>query len=116
MGKYSVERGKKGTRWEGSRAVNEDEMLMTIGDVAHLFRLKPQTIYRWVQQNKLPGAKIGKEWRFRRSAIERWLDRYMKQQEEAAERDGAGGESAAAGERRAKKRTGKKKAAGLENN
>jgi excisionase family DNA binding protein len=91
-------------------------MLMTIGEVARLLKLKPQTIYRWVQQKKLPGAKIGKEWRFRRSAIERWLDRYMKQQEEAAERDGAGGEAAAAGERGAKKRPGKKKVAGPEKN
>ncbi len=96
--------------------MNEDQMLMTIGEVARLLKLKPQTIYRWVQQKKLPGAKIGKEWRFRRSAIERWLDRYMKQQEEAAERDGAGGGAAAAGGGGAEERAGGKKEGGTEKN
>lgn len=51
----------------------DDEML-TIEDVAGYLKLKPQTIYRWAQSGKLPGAKIGKEWRFRRSAIESWID------------------------------------------
>lgn len=54
----------------------EDEML-TIDDLAAYLKLKPQTIYKWVQAGKLPGAKFGKEWRFRRSAIERWIDSYI---------------------------------------
>jgi excisionase family DNA binding protein len=53
--------------------VLDDEML-TIGDVAAYLKLKPQTIYKWAQAGTIPGAKFGKEWRFRRSAIERWID------------------------------------------
>jgi excisionase family DNA binding protein len=53
--------------------VFEDEML-TIEDLAQYLKLKPQTIYKWAQSGKIPGAKFGKEWRFRRSAIERWID------------------------------------------
>jgi excisionase family DNA binding protein len=56
--------------------VFEDEML-TIDDLAAYLKLKPQTIYRWAQSGKLPGAKFGKEWRFRRSTIERWIDEQM---------------------------------------
>jgi excisionase family DNA binding protein len=51
----------------------EDEML-TIEDLAAYLKLKPQTIYRWAQTGRIPGAKFGKEWRFRRSAIERWIE------------------------------------------
>jgi excisionase family DNA binding protein len=54
-------------------AVFDDEML-TIEELAAYLKLKPQTIYKWAQSGKLPGAKFGKEWRFRRSAIERWID------------------------------------------
>ena len=54
----------------------DDEML-TIDDLAAYLKLKPQTIYKWAQAGKLPGAKFGKEWRFRRSSIERWIDSYI---------------------------------------
>ena len=51
----------------------EDELL-TIQDLARYLRLKPQTIYRWAQSRKIPGAKFGKEWRFRRSEIQSWIE------------------------------------------
>ena len=53
-----------------------DEML-TIEDLAAYLKLKPQTIYKWAQTGKIPGAKFGKEWRFRRSSIEKWIDIHM---------------------------------------
>ena len=63
----------------------DDEMLR-IEDVAAYLKLKPQTIYKWAQKGTIPGAKFGKEWRFRRSAIERWIDSYM---ERSSDGDGA---------------------------
>ena len=59
----------------------DDEML-TIDDLAAYLKLKPQTIYKWAQAGKLPGAKFGKEWRFRRSSIERWIDSYIPSETE----------------------------------
>ena len=54
----------------------DDEMLR-IEDVAAYLKLKPQTIYKWAQNGTIPGVKFGKEWRFNRSAIERWIDSYL---------------------------------------
>ena len=51
--------------------------IMTLEEVAEYLRLKPQTIYIWAQEKKIPAAKIGKEWRFRRSVIDRWFNRHM---------------------------------------
>ena len=64
---------------ESRRTVFEDEML-TIEDLAKYLKLKPQTIYKWAQTGQIPGAKFGKEWRFRRSAIEEWIDSRMAEQ------------------------------------
>lgn len=50
---------------------------MTLEEVAEYLRLKPQTIYTWAQEKKIPAAKIGKEWRFRRAVIDRWFDQHM---------------------------------------
>jgi len=51
-----------------------DHEILTLEEVAHYLRLKPQTIYKWAQEKRIPAAKLGKEWRFRRSIIDRWLD------------------------------------------
>ncbi|MBN2590308.1 MAG: helix-turn-helix domain-containing protein [Sedimentisphaerales bacterium] len=46
--------------------------IMTLEEVAEYLRLKPQTIYTWAQEKKIPGAKLGKEWRFKKSIIDEW--------------------------------------------
>ena len=51
--------------------------IMTLEEVAEYLRLKPQTIYAWAQQKKIPAAKLGKEWRFKKSVIDRWFDQHM---------------------------------------
>jgi excisionase family DNA binding protein len=51
-----------------------DNEILTIEEVAAYLRLTPQTIYKWAQEKRIPAAKLGKEWRFRRSIIDQWLD------------------------------------------
>jgi PTS system nitrogen regulatory IIA component len=53
--------------------------IMTIEEVARYFKLKPQTIYTWAQKGKIPAAKLGKEWRFKRSVIDRWFNQHIDQ-------------------------------------
>jgi len=56
------------------RAPSLDNDILTIEEVAAYLRLTPQTIYKWAQQKRIPAAKLGKEWRFRKSIVDRWLD------------------------------------------
>jgi PTS system nitrogen regulatory IIA component len=53
------------------------EDIMTLEDVAKYLKLKPQTIYTWAQNGKIPAAKLGKEWRFKRSVIDKWFDEHI---------------------------------------
>lgn len=48
--------------------------IMTVEEVAKYLKLKPQTIYKWAQEGKIPAAKFGKEWRFKKSLIDEWID------------------------------------------
>ena len=59
------------------RGPGADHDILTIEEVASYLRLKPQTIYKWAQEKRIPAAKLGKEWRFRKSIIDRWLDQQM---------------------------------------
>ena len=51
-----------------------NDEIMTVEDVARYLKLKPQTIYKWAQTGKIPAAKFGKEWRFKKSLIDKWID------------------------------------------
>jgi excisionase family DNA binding protein len=54
-----------------------DHEILTLEEVALYLRLKPQTIYKWAQEKRIPAVKLGKEWRFRRSILDRWLNEQM---------------------------------------
>jgi excisionase family DNA binding protein len=55
--------------------------ILTIEEVAAYLRLTPQTIYKWAQEKRIPAVKLGKEWRFRRTILDRWIDAQILSEE-----------------------------------
>lgn len=49
-------------------------VVMDLAAAAKFLKLPKRTVERLVAEQGLPGRKIGKEWRFLRAAIERWLE------------------------------------------
>jgi excisionase family DNA binding protein len=49
--------------------------LLTVDEVAELLRTSRATVYNLARQGRIPGAQIGKSWRFNRKAIEKWMRR-----------------------------------------
>jgi excisionase family DNA binding protein len=56
---------------------DDNDKIMTLEEVAEYLRLKPQTIYTWAQEKKIPAVKLGKEWRFKKSVIDKWFANHM---------------------------------------
>ncbi len=50
-----------------------DSEFLTAEEVAEYLRLPLSTVYKLVQDKRLPGFKVGKHWRFRRETFERWI-------------------------------------------
>jgi excisionase family DNA binding protein len=50
----------------------ESEFL-TAEEVAEYLRLPLSTVYKLVQDKRLPGFKVGKHWRFRKETIAQWI-------------------------------------------
>lgn len=48
-----------------------DNKLLTVEEVAKILRTTPNTVYRWLRSGRLPGTKIGKEWRIRSETIDK---------------------------------------------
>lgn len=59
------------------RGREPDHDILTVEEVAVYLRLQPQTIYKWAQEKRIPSVKLGKEWRFRKRILDRWLDEQM---------------------------------------
>ena len=50
-----------------------EKSYLTIEDVARRFGVNVTTVYRLVQQGKLPAFKIGNQWRFSEPRLEEWV-------------------------------------------
>jgi excisionase family DNA binding protein len=47
--------------------------IMTASELAEYLRLNEVTIYRLAQEGKLPGLKVGRQWRFKKEVIDELL-------------------------------------------
>jgi excisionase family DNA binding protein len=50
------------------------ESLMTIDELATYLKVTRRTIYEWLKQHKLPALKVVGQWRFKKEAIDKWLE------------------------------------------
>ena len=52
---------------------SQDDIL-TIPEVASLLKVAGKTVYGLAQKGDLPAFKVGGQWRFRRTAIDTWIE------------------------------------------
>lgn len=50
--------------------------IMTMDELAEYLKISKSTLYKLAVEDKLPGQKIGKRWRFHKGAIDEWLKRH----------------------------------------
>ena len=50
------------------------EEILTIREVAELLKLHPKTVNKLANSGRLPGYKIGRQWRFRKSEVLKLLE------------------------------------------
>jgi excisionase family DNA binding protein len=48
--------------------------VLTIDELAAYLKIPKSTLYKLVREGKIPSQKIGRHWRFRKVAIDRWLE------------------------------------------
>jgi excisionase family DNA binding protein len=58
--------------------------LLNVKEVAEYLGVAKSTIYTWSQRGQIPAIKIGREWKFRQSDIDAWIERHAQQTEDDA--------------------------------
>lgn len=51
------------------------EAFLTTEEVLGYLNTTPGTIYRLIRSGELPAVRIGRQWRFRRSDLDAWVER-----------------------------------------
>ena len=50
------------------------DAVMTIEELSAYLKISKSTLYKLVREGKVPSQTVGRHWRFRKEAIDRWLD------------------------------------------
>lgn len=53
--------------------------MLTAQELAAYLRVNRSTVYRLLKQGKLPGFRIGSEWRFQMEEVDRWFREHTRQ-------------------------------------
>jgi excisionase family DNA binding protein len=57
----------------GAYMTNEKDSVLTIDELSEYLKISKSTLYKLVQEGKVPGQKVGRHWRFSRRAIDNWI-------------------------------------------
>jgi excisionase family DNA binding protein len=46
---------------------------LSVQEIAHYLGISKETVYRWLDSKKIPAHKIGKQWKFKTTEVDRWV-------------------------------------------
>jgi excisionase family DNA binding protein len=47
--------------------------LLTAKETCEYLKIAPRTLYRHIREHQIPALKLGREWRFIKSELDKWL-------------------------------------------
>lgn len=72
-----VNRAGRRPGWKFS--VNESREVMNVRQASQYLGISPDTLYRYITEGEIPAFKLGNRWKFRKTILDRWMERKMNQ-------------------------------------
>src|SRR5579859_3512715 len=60
--------------------------VMNIRQASQYLGVSPDTLYKYVGEQKIPAFKLGNRWRFKKSRLDQWMEEKSSQMEPQAKR------------------------------
>jgi excisionase family DNA binding protein len=57
-----------------------NDEILTTAETCRYLKVAPRTLYRYIQERRVPAFKLGKDWRFVKSELEQWLRKKSREQ------------------------------------
>ncbi len=55
----------------------ESREVMNIREASHYLGVSPDTLYRYIYEDRIPAFKLGNRWKFKKTVLDRWMERKM---------------------------------------
>ncbi len=49
------------------------ERWLSVEEIAKHLSISKETVYRWLERDRIPAHKVGKQWRFQTSEVDEWV-------------------------------------------
>jgi excisionase family DNA binding protein len=76
--KHRSGRGSQGT---GQGNMADSREVMNIRQASQYLGVSPDTLYKYVGEQKIPAFKLGNRWRFKKSKLDQWMEDKSSQME-----------------------------------
>jgi excisionase family DNA binding protein len=67
--------------WKGFRIMADSREVMNIRQASQYLGVSPDTLYKYVGEQKIPAFKLGNRWRFKKSRLDQWMEEKSSQME-----------------------------------
>ena len=47
---------------------------MTLREVSQYLGISPDTLYKYLSEDRIPAFKLGNRWRFKKDLLDRWME------------------------------------------
>jgi len=71
--------------------------VMNIRQASQYLGVSPDTLYKYVGEQRIPAFKLGNRWRFKKSRLDQWMEEKSSQMEAGTKHKGKAAAKAAAG-------------------
>ena len=78
--------GGKGRGGEGKGTMADSREVMNIRQASQYLGVSPDTLYKYVGEQKIPAFKLGNRWRFKKSRLDQWMEEKSSQMEPQGKR------------------------------
>jgi excisionase family DNA binding protein len=81
----------------GSGNMADSREVMNIRQASQYLGVSPDTLYKYVGEQRIPAFKLGNRWRFKKSRLDQWMEEKSSQMEMGAKHKPKAAKKAAAG-------------------
>jgi excisionase family DNA binding protein len=81
--------------WKGIEIMADSREVMNIRQASQYLGVSPDTLYKYVGEQKIPAFKLGNRWRFKKSRLDQWMEEKSTQMEAKSKRKGKAAAKAA---------------------
>jgi excisionase family DNA binding protein len=60
--------------------------VMDIREASQYLGVSRETLYKYISEERLPAFKLGNRWKFKKTVLDRWMERQSARHEERSER------------------------------